>query len=533
MLAAVSIGVHAHAQTCVPEIATTLTPAGEVLGFGIDIAQGSGRLAVMDPSLVDPGSGLAAIRLYDVSDPYVPVLLADIFAARRDDFGLGIDPNVHIEIDGGTLWMYRGNTGDLVAIDISDPSQIPPSSQWPAYNIGAFGGGFSERDVFIAESGRLYRIKGDFLVRVDIYDASDPMQLAFTANFDGNIAAGTEQFLLDRERFFVSMSPANSSTRLDIWSLSNPASPHRVSSTSFPGYIGGLPLAANENALVLFVFNESQSEQFYLIIDVSDPAAPVLVGALPLTGAGTDVAASFDGDILRMFALRGPVDFAGCENSQYAEFDLSDLSQFIRRGQPVRFAFQATRFRTRSVNGGPQVLARDRIIGFGAFVRAFELLSPSCVPASLPYDVILTRSTELFDGAPELDGVPLADADILLLGANQPITEGFVTPGLCDGPPVLTFEMNATARSIVARDASVVLSGNSALSNFEAERTSLRVDGSLTAGVITLVDQSQFLLDGLLTVGDISLTDGSVLRHSDAAVTEIAQPKAQDRGDEP
>ncbi|MGP1309733.1 MAG: hypothetical protein ACTS27_06000 [Phycisphaerales bacterium] len=502
-----------RAQTCVPEIATEFTPVGL---FGNDLAQGGGRLAFMDSGVTGVRPGFAAVRLYDITNPDSPTLLADIPAAPL--LGSIIFPTTLIEIDGDVLWRYTTNTRELVGTDISDPANVPDPATWPSFTLSevpTFGAPDPNLFDIVARSGRLYIYRSPG--QVFIYDISNPNAVQYLGNFTYSNVGGDSAFLVFSDGLlYVSLSnnsPANK--RLDIWDLADGVNPQRISMTPIEDLVR--VRAVGNGVALLEGFRSAEQQTFYFLADVSDPAAPVVLGEVP----GQPFSIFGFASIIRDQRLYLFGNF-GCEMAQYAAYDLDDPAAPQRVSLPVRFEQPTGYVLSRLVEGAPVVFRPN-----GTVQQRILVFDELCAESSLAiYDAILLESTTIFDGAPELQGVPLAQANILIGLVEQQLSNGFLAVPPCD-PITVAFAPDSTVGSVLVQSSTALFDGSTTVGAVIAENATVEVVGHLMTGILD-ANATALWVNGLLTAGDISLTDGSVLRHSDAAVTEIVDPRSKE-----
>jgi hypothetical protein len=257
---------------------SALAVAGDVafvaLGAaGLQLVDVSDPHAPVDLSLLDtPGEvsavevvgGLAyvadgpgGLRIVDVSDPAAPV-----------ELGSTVTPGgaVGLSVVGGIVWVAAGS-GGLQSIDVSDPSA--PTG----LGVLATTGYASSVDV---EGTLAYVAEGSSLRVVDVSDPSAPLERgvlpsAFLQQIVDVTVAGGLAYVLATE---CCLGPFTGSASLLVVDVSDPAQPTVLASRPTRPFAQRVELEGGVAYLA--------GRDFLALVDVSNPSAPVEIGALGL-----------------------------------------------------------------------------------------------------------------------------------------------------------------------------------------------------------------------------------------------------------
>lgn len=246
------------------------------------LAKFSSFLSFWKVSRTRPAAGALSVAFVAMA------LSASPSSAQCVDWGAGPGPTpwtfdllpdggvIDLEMVGTTAWMARTTYGALVGVDMSDPIQ-------PAV-IG-------EKSVAIMDETYQVEVSGDlaFLTYIQwggpagvrVFDISDPAHPLDAGDFrapGNNWAYG---MAARGNHLFVSFPY----TTVGVLDLSDPA---------LPVLIGQVPVAYPYDLALdgdlLYVATDAQPR----IIDVSDPTLPVLVSVVPTTSKGNQVAPAGD-----------------------------------------------------------------------------------------------------------------------------------------------------------------------------------------------------------------------------------------------
>jgi len=195
--------------------------------------------------------GYGGLRVYDISNPASPTLVADHFMPDH--------PVVGIHARGHYAYLLAGADIDLRILDISDPTTpVEVAVYWPA--------GWPN-DIDVAD-GYAY-IAGD-QAGLRVIDVSDPY-----APVEVGWWTPPERFRNRLGSVSISDHIAYVSDGNDLWVLdvSDPTQPRQI------GYLPGIGGRIHRDGSLLFLsgWSEEQGEGMF-IVDVSDPTAPHMVG---------------------------------------------------------------------------------------------------------------------------------------------------------------------------------------------------------------------------------------------------------------
>lgn len=271
---------------------------------------------LVPPLIAAVGRGVA---LFDVANPAMPI--------ERGSIGMGENDPVYFGGTANATHAFGLGNNRLDVFDITDPDAIVAGGQFPIDTFLAEGNAFDGSDLLIAT-------RADRLLRIDTSDI-DALAVRSSAILAGGAAPydvgfnGDHAYILGND-FGIQLADA---ATLEPQSLVEPA-------------IEQVPSArAYEEMLV-------DGDRTYLaswgsgvvVLDTSDPAAPVEIGRLPI-GFATSL------------AVRGDVLFVGTSTNggTLSAWDTNDLTATA----PLDFVFTSKALRVRTV--GNLVLVADHL----------------------------------------------------------------------------------------------------------------------------------------------------------------------------
>jgi len=235
-----------------------------------------------------------------------------------------------IAVSGGHAYV-AAKTAGLLVLDVSNPAS-PALAGWiatPGYARG------------VTVDGSLVYV-ADWQIDLQIVDVSNPSSPKLLGSYD-TPESGSSQYRADSVSVgagFAAVALTEKTTVsgvLELLDVSNPAAPKLLGSVKTSGQATGVTIAG---ALVLV----AAGKQGLVVVDASNPSAPAIRGTLATTRDAYGVTASAGGSLAYVAATTSGLvtaDIATCQGDPpAAKFSFSPAAP--KTGQPVLFQDEST-----------------------------------------------------------------------------------------------------------------------------------------------------------------------------------------------
>lgn len=266
----------------------------------VEVIYHSGYIVVADEEL--------GVRIYDFSSYTKPDPVGQI--------ALPQDMSVY-DIQVQNDFAYVSGNG-LTIVDISNPIALNITGGYTDTNT--FGGRYgyhidlSGNFAFITRDNYISGLRRGFDI-VDITDPADPVIISRYADPSTSPNESRDLVVSENYAFWAATYNYPSPNLIQIVNISVPSSPSKVSTINYPSFNEICSLAYDNELLYAIIYGASNS-RLLDIYDVSDPATPILVSSTSLKPiSNCDIAMELSGGKLFIMPLSGKLQIIDVSNS--------------------------------------------------------------------------------------------------------------------------------------------------------------------------------------------------------------------------